>query len=135
MTEYDKIEEQKTYSMILKWNKFINETLRNRKHLDLMPDMELTNKTIISFRLKKNGYYFDNSKLKDIFKKIVTKNYTELNGYNKVFIGQPVKYETGSFLRLAISSYNVRQFVRNNTVDFINDLNIIKIIENEVRQA
>jgi hypothetical protein len=135
MIEYDKIGEEKTYSMILKWNEFINKTLRNSEYFDLMPDMELTNKTIISFRLKKNGHYFDNSELKNLFKNIVSKNHPEVEGFDRVFIGQPVKYETGSFLRLAISSFNVRQFIRKNTNNFINDLNIIKIIENEVRDA
>jgi len=135
MIEYDKIEEEKTYSMILKWNKFINKTLKESPYFDLMPDMELTNKTIISFRLKKNGHYFDNSELKNLFKNIVSKNHPEIDGFERVFIGQPVKYETGSFLRLAISSFNVRQFIKNNNSKFKNDLKIIKIIEKEIINA
>lgn len=133
MKEYDKIEEIETNSMILKWNEFINKTLKGSEFFDLMPDMELTNRTIISFRLRRNGHYFDNSVLKILFKNIVSKVYPQLDGYNKLFIGQPVKYESGSFLRLAISSFNVRQFIKNNKTVFHNDLKIIKIIENEIR--
>ena len=51
------------------------------------------------------------------------------------FIGQPVKYESGSFLRIAIGSYDVRQYLKNEKVHFENDLNIIKIIENEVKNS
>jgi len=135
MVEYDKMGEEKNYSMILKWNEFINKTLNDSPYFDLMPDMELTNKTIISFRLKKNGYYFDNSELKNLFRNIVSKNHPEIDSFDRVFIGQPVKYETGSFLRLAISSFNVRQFIKNNNTDFNNDLKIIKIIEKEIINA
>jgi hypothetical protein len=133
MKEYNRIKEEKTLSVILKWNELINKTLKCSEYLDPMPDMELTNKSIISFRVMHNGHYFDNDELNSLFIKIVTKKYPELDGYNKIYIGQPVKYEIGSFLRLSIGSYDVRQYAKNNNFHFENDVKTIQIIENEVK--
>ena len=133
MIEYDRIDEEKTNAMILKWNDIVFNTIKKSQYLDPMPDMEFTNKSIISFRAMYQGQYLNNSELKSLFKRIVSKEYSELNGYKKIFIGQPVKYENGSFLRLAIGSYDIRQYLKNEKIHLENDLKIIKIIENEVK--
>jgi len=135
MLEYDKIDEDTSNAMIQKWNRKIVKAIDDSPFLEPMPDMALTNKSIISFRVKHQNRYLDNGELKSLFKKIVSREYTHLNGFKKIFIGQPVKYENGSFLRIAIGSYDVRQYLKHESKLIENDMKIIKIIEEEVKNS
>ncbi len=132
MIELDKLGEENILPTINAWNEKVMEAITKSRFLEFMPDMELTNKSIISFRVKNNGAYLDNGELKKLFTQIATKHYERFVKYDKVFIGQPVKYDTGSFLRVAIGSYDVRQYTKIKETEFASDLQLIQIIENEV---
>lgn len=134
MEELDKLGEEKIHSTILHWNKRITDAINSSQVMELMPDTELTNNSIISFRIKYNDHYFDESELKCLFEEIVTTEFNFPDAQRKIFIGQPVHYESGSFLRLAIGSYDVRQFIKTGDTNFQTDLEIIKIIESEIEK-
>ena len=44
--------------IIDRWNTLLSRTMMAHEEFELMPDQFRTNRTIISFRLKKNGNYF-----------------------------------------------------------------------------
>ncbi|NOG44964.1 MAG: hypothetical protein HND50_07020 [Calditrichaeota bacterium] len=134
MKELDKIGEEGTYSTILNWNKEMMKAIDKSDYLEPMPDMDLTNKSIISFRVKNGEHYFDNTELKSLFINVVTAKHGKIKGHDKIFIGQPVKYDSGSFIRLAIGSYTVRQYIKTQNNDYKDDLEIIRIIENEAKK-
>ena len=96
-----------------------------------MPDQSVTNKTIISFRVKKDGQYLNHQELKELFKSVVCDG--RLASYNdqKIFIGQPVAYGQKSFLRLAIGSMCIREFIDNDENEFKQDASILNIIQSK----
>lgn len=132
MTEY------KSYALlsgISKWNDFIVTSISNLpEYFELMPDQDLTNKTIISFRLKhRAGDFLVDSELREVYRTIILSTHKELNGYNKVIIGQPVKYAERSFLRLALGAHDLHKLFESD-FDLTNDERIIHIIINTLKE-
>ena len=67
-----------------------------------------------------------------MFVNLVLSEHSGLDGFNRVFLGQPVQYGDRSFIRLAIGSYSVRRQLLNRRFEPKNDLRMIEIIEETV---
>ncbi len=107
----------------------IRELSANNDVFELMPDGEITNKTIISFRLKKSdGTYYSEPELREVYKKISLTEHTGLNGNTKLIIGQPVKYLNKAFIRLALGSYSIRHMIKSG-IDSDLERRVIEIIK------
>jgi hypothetical protein len=98
----------------------------------MMPHQEKTNKTIISFRVKYQGKYLNETELKKLHNYMVSSEFSYLQKKIKIFLGQPVTYDDNkSFLRLAIGSKNIREFIKNDEKEFELDKSIIDaLVEN-----
>lgn len=125
---------ERTEEIIERWNTTMINEIKNRDNFELMPSQEITNKSIISFRVKINGSYLDHQQLKKLHRAIVTSDYKETYGFSTLFIGQPVAYENKSFLRIAIGSKNVRRFADTNEQKFDLDKNILTIIATKLKE-
>ena len=132
LSEIEKLSRYKTYSVlsgISKWNEFVMQELAACEDcFEPMPDQDLTNKTIISFRCKhRDGTYLSDDELKVLHQELTLGTYTRLEGYHKVIIGQPVKYKDRSFIRLALGSHDLRGLMAND-FDFRNEHRLVGII-------
>ncbi len=129
--QFKQIPNEKVRDKIIAWNDFINQELNKYPAFELMPDQSFTNKTIISFRVKKDGVFLNHDQLKELHRLVCCE--TENHITNKsVFIGQPVAYGEKSFLRVAIGSMNIREFVEQNENKFEEDYKIISIIKQKI---
>ena len=117
------------------WRKAVFHFLEEREEYELMPFQDNTNKTIISFRVKYKGSYLNEQALRKLHYITSTKEYTHLDkNQSMVFIGQPVTYfDDKSFLRLAIGSKNIREFVANDEKSFELDKKIIDILTTNLK--
>lgn len=119
---------------VRKWNDFVVGKLRTDSMFELMPGQEVTNKTIVSFRVKKGcGDYFSHSELRLLYNKICQTRFTNMQGFEKLLIGQPVKYGDKSFIRLALGSSDFRSFAKDET-DFGLDAVVIENIKSVVNE-
>jgi hypothetical protein len=125
----DNFDVDQIISMINKWHNLILDTIRQYpNHFELMPDMEITNKSIISFRiLDKQGVYLNEDQLRNVYKEISLNEYEGLGEATKLLIGQPVSYNHRSFIRLALGSYPIRTFLRHG-LDTAKEKRVIDII-------
>ena len=98
-----------------------------------MPNIELTNDSIVSFMVLVNGRALNNVELKKLFDYLVLNRHEGLRDYDRIFLGQPVQYGEKSFIRLAIGSYSVRKQLAKQQFDPTNDLQIITLIERAVK--
>jgi hypothetical protein len=131
-TKFQEIPEDEVNEIIDRWNDLIRKILEANDEFELMPDQFRTNKTIISFRIKKDGHFFNNEELTRLFKSIVSDSFSHKYDFDKVFMGQPVVYGDKSFLRLAIGSMNIRKFHEDDEKEFKNDLDLIQIIKDKI---
>ena len=131
MEAFDRIAIEDSKYTMEQWNKTMMKAINHSECLFPMPMQEKTNNTIISFRVKKGDQFLGSDDMRKLFKNIVTDSYPELIEHSKVFIGQPVDYGEKSFLRIALGSGDLRKLIANN-LDFQNDLQLIKIIEQKV---
>ncbi len=130
ISKFNAIPREVVQEKIDAWRNAVFSFLQDREEFELMPYQENTNKTIISFRVKYKGVYLDEQALKKLHYLTATKIYDNLGkGRSMIFIGQPVTYfNDKSFLRVAIGSMNIRNFVKNDEVDFELDKKIIDIL-------
>lgn len=119
-------------ALIRRWNQVVTGRLAQSDYFQLMPNMELTNDSIVSFMVLVDGNALDNVHLKKLFDYLVLNEHEGLQGFNRVFIGQPVQYGEKSFIRLAIGSYSIRRQLANKRFMPQNDLKLIEIIEKAV---
>ena len=82
---------------------------------------------------KPDGTLLDDIELKDLFMKICLTERDNLGNYKRVIIGQPVKYENKSFIRLALGSYNVRKLI-STSMDFSYDRKLVEIIKDDLKE-
>jgi hypothetical protein len=129
MEAYRAIPEAVSNAWIRRWSRVVAGRLAMNDMFTMMPDMELTNDSIISFAIEVGDHELTMPELKAVFEKIVTSQHEGLDGYDKVFMGQPVKYGDRAFIRLAIGSNCVRSQVASDTFDPTNDLRVVEIIE------
>ena len=122
-----------TYEVNLRieeWNKLIVTALGESKYFQLMPGQNVTNKTIVSFRVKSGeDKYLGHQELSELYSSICQQKIDGMGMFDRVLFGQPVKYGDKSFIRIALGASDVRAFV-NNGIDFTNDRRLIEIIEN-----
>ena len=118
-----------------RWNAFVISHLQlNSDYFELMPDQSITNRSIISFNVKHpNGSLLSDEELRVLYMKICANERDDLDNYKKIIIGQPVKYENMSFIRLALGSFNVRRLIASD-FNFTHDKKLIQIIIKELKK-
>jgi hypothetical protein len=129
MEAYRAIPEDISNLWIRRWRRVVTDRLELNSLFTMMPDKELTSHSIISFFIVVGDHELTMPELKTVFDNIVTSRHEGLIGYEKIFIGQPVKYGDRAFIRLAVGSNCVRTQVASGKFDPINDLRVIEIIE------
>jgi len=129
MEAYLSFPQEETNAFIRRWNQIVTGRLALSDSFQLMPDMELTNDSIVSFMVLVNGKALSNLDQQRLYDFLVTHQHDGLDGYNHIFLGQPVQYGEKSFIRLSIGSYSVRNQLHNKRFEFNNDLRLIEIIE------
>jgi hypothetical protein len=132
MEAYLTFPQEESNALIRRWNQVVTGRLAQSDTFQLMPNMELTNDSIVSFMVLVNGSALNNVELKKLFDFLVLNEHEGLDGFNRVFLGQPVQYGEKSFIRLAIGSYSVRRQLLNRRFEPFNDLRMIEIIEESV---
>ncbi len=118
-----------------RWNAFVISQLQiNSDFFELMPDQQFTNRSIISFNVKHpDGSLLSDEELRTLYLKVCAHEREDFYDFKKIIIGQPVKYDNKSFIRLALGSYNVRMLIANE-FDFKFDRKLINIIVSELKQ-
>ena len=116
-----------------RWNAFVISQLQiNSKYFELMPDQQFTNRSIISFNVKHpDGSLLTDEELRKLYLKICAEQRDDFYDFKKIIIGQPVKYDNKSFIRLALGSFNVRMLIASE-FDFKFDRKLVKIIAKEL---
>ena len=130
MEAYSYWSQKQTDDIISRWAMAVMGRLETSTHFKLMPDQLKTNMSIISFQVWVGGRALNNEELKSLFEAITTTEHDGFKGgFKKVFFGQPVTYGEKSFIRMALGSYGVREFLDVDAVDLHNDYRLIEIIE------
>ena len=118
-----------------RWNAFIISQLQIKSdYFELMPDQQFTNRSIVSFNVKhSDGSLLTDDELRVLYLAICAKERNDFFEFKKIIIGQPVKYDNKSFIRLALGSYNVRMLIAND-FNFQFDKKLISIIIKELKK-
>jgi len=134
MTAFDQIPYEESDELISEWNQISSDAISEADNLELMPDQQHTNSSIISFRAKHNGRYLQPEETQKLFELIVRRKHSGFKKFDRVFIGQPVLYGDKSFIRVALGSYNVRRLILTGA-DWHNDYHLISLLSDHVPQA
>lgn len=132
MEAYQALPNAETNAAIQRWRQVVVGRLAQTDVFEIMPNVNDTSASIVSFKVKRgDGGSLSKPECQTIFDKLALNRQTGLeDGYEKVFIGQPVAYpEGGAFIRLAIGSYGVRQQMKQKKFNPHNDLRVIQILE------
>jgi hypothetical protein len=133
MEAFDSIPAMQTRSLAAEWNAIVIRELERRECFELIPNQNVTNPTIVSFRVKKDGRYLDKPALDTLFRGLVLGRCDGLRDYTRVSIGQPVNYGERSFIRIAIGSHGIRTLLSLSPQErYLNDLRLIGILEEHV---
>jgi len=133
--KFRKIPRHPVTKKIGQWNDFITEQLSNSPEFELMPDQRITNKTIISFRIRKGDKFLNHAELKQLYSQVVIEGRIGGQHEKKVYVGQPVAYGEKSFLRVAIGSMCIREFIKNDETEFAEDAEILSIIRSKIKMV
>jgi hypothetical protein len=133
MEAYMAFSQDEANGLIRRWSQVVTGRLAQSDYFRLMPNIELTNDSIVSFMVLVNGRALNNVELKKLFDYLVLNRHEGLRDYDRIFLGQPVQYGEKSFIRLAIGSYSVRKQLAKQQFDPTNDLQIITLIERAVK--
>ena len=133
MKRYLGIDREKRMEKVRAWNQTIIREMDRLEGFELIPDHKQTNKSIISFRLRKGAAYLSHEALKRFHYELVSQHYGQQYTFDRIFIGQPVAYTNSSFLRLSIGAKNVRQFVADDEREFARDREILYIIADKLK--
>ncbi len=130
MERFNEIPREDSNGIITTWNTTVRACIAKSSSLELMPNQEKTNRSIISFRMKKSdGEYLDYDELKKLFAQITSEEH-DLDRFKKIFMGQPVKYSCGAFIRVAVGAYNIHQLLkRPEETRFDNDRKLMHILD------
>lgn len=132
MKKHAEMGEEVVTDIIANWNDIVTEHIANSPYFELMKDQDITNKSIISFRVKVDDQYLSHQQLRKLYENISLESPKELPEFKRLGIGQPVAYAKGSFLRLALGLYNVRKLIEAGN-DFSFEEKVIKVIERHAR--
>lgn len=133
MEAYMAFSQDEANGLIRRWSQVVTGRLAQSDYFRLMPNIELTNDSIVSFMVLVQGRALNNAELKKLFDYLVLSRHEGLRDYDRIFLGQPVQYGEKSFIRLAIGSYSVRKQLAKKQFDPTNDLQIIALIERAVK--
>ncbi len=125
LTNYS--EREVTYA-ISTWNKQLKEYIGTKPTFQIMVDQDVTNKSIISFLITKNGQNLTNEQLKMIYEHLCLHGGKYFPKYERLSTGQPVAYEAHSFLRFALGSSNVRKLIDTDH-DMSDDFKLVDVLE------
>ncbi|MBX2845299.1 MAG: hypothetical protein KTR13_03715 [Saprospiraceae bacterium] len=118
---------------ITEWNNVVMGELSKYPYFKLMPNQKISNQTIISFRVKKDGAFLDHQALRQLYKEILVNNHTISDQFDRLCIGQPVEYMNKSFIRMALGSFNLRRLLAKPAESrFDNDKRIIELIAQKI---
>ncbi len=120
-------EREVTYA-ISNWNKHVKEYLMSKPMFSIMVDQDVTNRSIISFKIEKDGKTLSNDQLKMVYEHLCKEGNKYFPKYDRLSTGQPVAYESYSFLRVALGSTNIRKLIDENH-DLSDDYKLIDVIE------
>ncbi len=134
MTAFDQIPYDESDALISEWNQVTSDAISAADNLELMPDQQHTNSSIISFRAKYQGRYLRPEETQRLFELIVRQKHSGFKKFDRVFIGQPVLYGDKSFIRVALGSYNVRRLILTGA-DWHNDHHLISLLSEHVPRA
>jgi hypothetical protein len=132
MKHFREIPRSDALEKISAWNSFVMGKLEASPDFEPMPDQGMTNNTIISFRVKKEGRYLDHKELKELYRLVVSEGRMSGPEQKRIFIGQPVAYGQKSFLRVAIGSMCIREFIATGETAFTEDAEILDIIASKI---
>lgn len=127
---------EESNAIIEEWNTIVSDFLnQNNSIFEVMPVCVRNFNSIISFRLKlpNTSTYLDKEGLSKIRNHLalIASNY---HGQSvKISIGQPVEFENGAFLRVAIGAKNILD-VLSHKDSFENDIFILEKIKEQVYQ-
>ncbi len=136
MERFDQLPKETTRKTIEDWNSTVHKYILESKYLELMPQQDKTNQTIVSFKVKdKNGNWMDYDQLKELHLKITNTPFL-FEKFKSVLIGQPVRYSHGAFLRFAIGAYNILKIAGKNLEDrFVVDKKLIQHVDKMVLES
>ncbi|MDP4578358.1 MAG: hypothetical protein NWR91_04575 [Schleiferiaceae bacterium] len=123
-----------TDALIRRWNRVVIGRLALNDRFGMMPDMELTNDSIISFTVSSGGRELGYDELKLLFDSLVLSKLGGFVGFDRVFLGQPVRYGSRSFIRLALGSYSIRKMLGPKGFDPFNDLRLVDLIDEKAME-
>lgn len=129
--KYYALEWQKCDDVIAEWSAMVKDFINESKFFQLMPDNTRTTRSIVSFRVKKDGEYLDYDQLRDLHKHLLYQRFDGNEKYDRISIGQPVKFGNRAFIRLALGAQNIREIIANNN-DFSDDQWILNLLEKEI---
>ena len=133
MEAFDSIPAEQTRSLAAEWNSVVTGELERRGSFELIPNQNVTNPTIVSFRVKKDGRYLDKPALDTLFRGLVLGRCDGLRDYTRVSIGQPVNYGERSFIRIAIGANGIRTLLSLSPQErYLDDRRLIEILEEHV---
>lgn len=112
MRGFFEVEDQGT-EIIQKWGAHVSDYISKSPYFEIMPKCERNFKSIISFKVRnpKTGTFLDYDELREVRKQLLTNIYERNGGKTKVIIGQPVKYNGGAFLRVALGARNILNYL------------------------
>lgn len=133
MERYEHIDQDKANEKMSLWFDTMCKYIENSNNFELMPGIDMNNKTIIPFRVFLNGHYLNFDELKKWHFHTVIQSYKQEYGVENIFFGQPVKFDQNKgYVRLAIGSKNVRKFVQEDVKLFEEDIMIMNILESQL---
>lgn len=134
MEAFDCIPKQERKKLVQDWNDLVCSEIQARSDFfELMPNQEMTNNSIISFRVKKEGNYINNGDLRRFFDELVSERYPDTfeGPYDRITIGQPVNYGDRSFIRLALGAHDIRMMLQKDH-PFINEVRVLDLIQRKL---
>lgn len=133
MESFFKWSDEESSKIIEEWNFKVKDYLKSFDCFKLIPQQDETTPSIISFKIIKNNIDLEYDELLQFYKCLINTYHKSLScGKSKIFIGQPVKYKGGAFIRIAIGSSSVRYFLESGNVNIKDDIDLINIIRNYI---
>ncbi|MFK8024357.1 MAG: hypothetical protein AB8G26_10395 [Ilumatobacter sp.] len=109
---FDAVPRADSAAAIAAWHATVVDRIDSSETLELLRDQELTNDSIVSFRIRDAvGGHLDRAALAAVHRSLAIDGAPEIAPFRRATIGQPVSYTSGSFLRVAIGSSDVRRAV------------------------
>ena len=127
MEACDRLDRRAFLKAIEGWNAHIVGAIESLDALELIPDQAKTNDSIVSFRVRVGGRYFNREDMDTLFRTITTKDWTEEFGWQRIFIGQPVNYGARAFIRVALGAQATRLAVEEGN-DWSEDWKMMSLI-------